>query len=298
MGLTGLSVPFVMPASAQTISVHESSETDDHAHHAPARHTGRRTGRIGSSSRHSGMATVRQSRSPALATIRTKHHSRKDVLGGYESLSVHTHHIVQGTQLVLGHKQLEQQVPGTNPLRTLAQMPGVQFQSDDPQGVDTYSTQLYMHGFVQNEIGMTLDGLPIGEPTFRNYNGLNPLQAISSENVERLEVTQSAGAESTASTNNLGGSINYVSSNPKNKMGGLVAQTFGSNALFHSFFRFDSGRLNESGTKFYVSYMRNQGDKWKGGGDQFMQQVNASWSSPSGSGARFPPSSTGTPSRW
>lgn len=42
------------------------------------------------------------------------------------------------------------------------------------------------------------------------------------------------------------------------------------------------GRLNESGTKFYVSYMRNQGDKWKGGGDQFMQQVNAKLVQPIG----------------
>ena len=281
MGLTGLSVPFVVPASAQTISPHESSETDHQTYHASSRHTGGKAGRARSPSPHPGTTATQQVRS-ASVTAKATHHPRKAVHGGYESLSVRTRHIVQGTQLVLGHKQLEQQVPGTNPLRTLAQMPGVQFQSDDPQGVDTYSTQLYMHGFVQNEIGMTLDGLPLGEPTFRNYNGLNPLQAISSENVERLEVTQSAGAESTASTNNLGGSINYVSSNPKNKTGGLVAQTFGSNALFHSFFRFDSGRLNESGTKFYVSYMRNQGDKWKGGGDQFMQQVNAKLVQPIG----------------
>lgn len=210
------------------------------------------------------------------------HRKKASLSGGSETLSIHTRHVAQGTALILGRKQLEQQVPGSNPLRTLAQMPGVQFQSDDPQGIDTYSTQVYMHGFIENEIGMTLDGMPLGEPTFRNYNGLNPLQAISSENVERLDVTQSAGAEGTASTNNLGGSINYISSTPSNHTGGTVAQTFGSNALFHSFFRVDSGQLNKSGTKFFVSYMRNQGEKWKGGGDQFMQQVNAKLVQPVG----------------
>ncbi|WP_230873342.1 TonB-dependent receptor plug domain-containing protein [Bombella sp. ESL0378] len=175
-GLTGLSVPFIVPVAAQTPSHHAT--TKKHLINTPQ---------------------------PLKTRAHTQHLARKSLSGGYETLSVHTRHLTQGTQLVLGHKQLEQQVPGTNPLRTLAQLPGVQFQSDDPQGIDTYSTQLYMHGFVQSEIGMTLDGLPLGEPTFRNYNGLNPLQAISSENVERLEVTQSAGAESTASTNNLGG---------------------------------------------------------------------------------------------
>ncbi|GBR46768.1 TonB-dependent receptor [Neokomagataea thailandica] len=192
-----------------------------------------------------------------------------------ESISVSTHHRAHGNQVTLSHHLLEQQVAGTNPLKTLAQIPGVQFQSDDPQGIDTYSVQLFVHGFVQNEIGMTLDGIPLGEPTFRNYNGLNPLQAVSSENVERIDVTQGAGAESAASTNNLGGSINYVVSRPHDHTGGTIAQTFGSNALYHSFFRFDSGRLNPTGTRFFVSYMRNQTGKWKGGGDQFMQQVNA-----------------------
>lgn len=199
-----------------------------------------------------------------------------------EDLAVRARHILRATHVELGKKVMEQQVPGTNPLKVLAQLPGVQFQSDDPQGLDTYAVQLYMHGFVQNEIGMTLDGIPLGEPTFRNYNGLNPLQAISSENVERLDVTQSAGAESTPSTNNLGGSINYVSTDPHDRTGGQVAQTFGSNAMFHSFFRFDSGKLNTSGTKFFVSYMRNDTDKWKGGGDQFMQQVNAKLVQPVG----------------
>jgi len=199
-----------------------------------------------------------------------------------ETLEVRSHHLLRGPQVTLSRKVMEQQVPGTNPLKVLAQLPGVQFQSDDPQGLDTYSTQLYMHGFVQNEIGMTLDGIPLGEPTFRNYNGLNPLQAISAENVERLDVTQSAGTEATASTNNLGGTINYVSTNPRDQTGGQINQTFGSNALFHSFFRFDSGRLNRTGTKFFVSYMRNDTDKWKGGGDQFMQQVNAKLVQPIG----------------
>ncbi|AHI25555.1 heme receptor [Komagataeibacter xylinus] len=192
-----------------------------------------------------------------------------------------------GTQISMGQQVLRTMVPGTNPLKALAQTPGVVFQSDDPQGVDTYSVNLYMHGFAQNEIGMTMDGIPLGEPVYRAYNGLNPVQAISSENVERLDVTQSAGAEGAASTNNLGGSINYVSSDPKDRMGGQAAQTFGSNKMYHTFFRFDSGALNKTGTKFYASYMRNETGKWKGGSDQFMQQVNAKIVQPIGQDSKI-----------
>lgn len=201
---------------------------------------------------------------------------------GSEHLSVRMRPLTHGTREVLSRRLLEQQVPGTNPLKALAQLPGIQFQSDDPQGLDSYANQVYMHGFMQNELGASLDGMPLGELGFRNYNGLSAVQAISSENIARVDVTQSAGAESTPSTNNLGGSIIYSSVLPTEKPGAVIAQSFGSNALYHSFFRFDSGRLNRTGSRFFVSYMRNDTDKWKGGGGQFMQQVNAGFLQPIG----------------
>ncbi|MCX2562225.1 TonB-dependent receptor [Acetobacter farinalis] len=204
-----------------------------------------------------------------------------------EDIAVSVRRRAHGTMITLGASAIARAVPGTNPLKVLAQQPGVMFQSDDPQGVDTWSTQIYMHGFLQNQISTTLDDMPLGELSYRNYNGLNPVQAISSENVGRLDVSTGAGAESVASTNNLGGSIAYHSSDPKEKMGGTLAQTFGSNALYHSFIRFDSGKLNHTGTKFYVSYMRNDTDKWKGGGNQFFQQVNAKLVQPVGDDSKI-----------
>ncbi|MDT8872883.1 hypothetical protein RAA17_21770 [Komagataeibacter rhaeticus] len=59
-------------------------------------------------------------------------------------------------------------------------------------------------------------------------------------------------------------------------------QTFGSNSTMHSFFRFDTGDMNKTGTRMFVSYMRNNAEKWKGGGNQFMQQVNAKLVQPIG----------------
>ncbi|MBB2203030.1 TonB-dependent receptor [Gluconacetobacter tumulisoli] len=165
--------------------------------------------------------------------------------------------------------------PGTSVLKALANVPGVVFQSDDPQGLDTGGVQLYMHGFAQNQIGFSLDGIPLGEPVYRNYNGLNTVEAISSENVGRMDVSQGSGALDMPSTNSLGGAFRLYSSDPKDKMGGTIAQMGGSNTTVHSFFRFDSGLLNPSGTKFFASYMRNDTDLWSWkGGDQFLQQVN------------------------
>ncbi|MBB2205794.1 TonB-dependent receptor domain-containing protein [Gluconacetobacter takamatsuzukensis] len=192
-----------------------------------------------------------------------------------------------GTTETVSAEMLANAVPGTNPQKILATLPGVMFQSDDPQGLDTWSTQFYMHGFLQNQIGMTLDGIPLGDQEFRSLNGLNTTAAISSENIGHVDVSASAGAESVASTSNLGGSLEYYSADPDHKRRLTTAQTFGSNAAFHTFLRADSGDLNPTGTRFYLSYMRNDTGKWKGGGNQFAQQVNAKFLQPIGNDSKI-----------
>ncbi|WP_349934688.1 TonB-dependent receptor plug domain-containing protein [Acetobacter sp. A11-2] len=143
------------------------------------------------------------------------------------------------------------------------------------QGLNLWGQSFLMHGFDQSQIGMTLDGMPLGGQLWSNSNGLSPSAAISSENISRLDVSASAGSEGAASISNLGGTVQFVSRDPSHKAGGTVRQTFGSNSMFHTFVRADSGDLNKQGTRFYVSYMRNDTDKWRGGQNQFMQQVNA-----------------------
>ncbi|OUI87539.1 TonB-dependent receptor [Acetobacter tropicalis] len=204
-----------------------------------------------------------------------------------EQFSVSGKRLVRGAVETVSQKLLSQAPAGTNPMKVLATLPGVMFQSDDPQGLNTWSVQIFMHGFQAQELGMTLDGMPLGELAYRNYNGLNPVMAISSENVERVNVSQSAGAEDVASTNNLGGTLAYISSDPHEKTGGTIRQGFGSYNNFHTFIRMDSGDLNRSGSKFYMSYMRNDGQLWKGYGNQFNQQVNAKFVQPIGNDSKI-----------
>ncbi|MFT8614132.1 MAG: TonB-dependent receptor plug domain-containing protein, partial [Gluconobacter oxydans] len=217
-------------------------------------------------------ATAAHKNTPRVATPKHRH-TGPYVSKSAESMAVVARHPPRGTVETVSQKMLAEAPAGTNPMKVIAQLPGIVFQSGDAQGLDTWSAQIFMHGFQQQEIGMTLDGMPLGEMTYRNYNGLNPIMAISSENVARIDVSQSAGAESMAASNNLGGGLSYVSMTPSDKMGGTAAAGFGSYSTYHTFLRFESGKLNSSGTKFYTSYMRNDSGMWKGYGEQFMQQV-------------------------
>lgn len=179
-------------------------------------------------------------------------------------------------------KQLKEAAPGTSALKVLSQLPGVNYQSADPFGAYEWSSSLYIRGFAQSQLGFTLDDIPLGDQQFDNYNGLSITRAIITDNVARADVSQGAGSLDIASTSNLGGAIQFTSSDPLDRRGGQLEQTFGSNSTFRTFVRLDSGALNPTGTKFYVSYARVDLDKWKGGGGNDSDQVNAKLVQPVG----------------
>lgn len=169
---------------------------------------------------------------------------------------------------------LEKAVPGTSPLKVLEKLPGVNFQSADVFGSYEWSTRFSVRGFNQSYMGFTLDDVPLGDMSYGNNNGLHISRAISSENIGRVTLSQGAGALGTASTSNLGGTVQFVSIDPEDKMGAYGAQTVGSDSTYRTFARFDTGRL-DSGTKAYFSVTRQRADKWKGVGPQDQDQFNS-----------------------
>ncbi|KAF3996710.1 TonB-dependent receptor [Glaciimonas immobilis] len=169
---------------------------------------------------------------------------------------------------------LAKALPGTSPLKTLEKLPGVNFESADPFGAYEWSTRFSVRGFTQSQMGFTLDGVPLGDMSYGNNNGLHISRAISSENIGRVTLSQGAGAVGTASTSNLGGTVQFVSIDPGDQLGVTAAQTFGSNNTYRTFARLDTGLLS-SGTKAYVSVTRQRAEKWKGAGSQDQDQFNS-----------------------
>jgi iron complex outermembrane receptor protein len=181
----------------------------------------------------------------------------------------------QGRQVQnITRKDLEQATPGTSPLKTLEKLPGVSFQSADPFGAYEWSTHIAIRGFSQNQLGYTLDDIPLGDMSYRNHNGLHISRAISAENIGNVTVSQGTGALGTASTSNLGGTISFTTRGPSDIAGATLAQTLGQDSTSRTFARFDTGLL-DTGTKAYVSLTRQRADKWKGDGGQDQDQFNS-----------------------
>lgn len=150
--------------------------------------------------------------------------------------------------------------PGTSVQKVLNRLPGVNAQSVDALGSNEQSMSLSLRGFNTTRLGYTLDGMPLGDGAYNNYNGLSISRALISENLDVVELAQGIGNISTPSTSNLGGTVAYTSSAPSKTLGVKVGQSFGSDDNRRSFARFDSGEYG--GFSMYVSGMYATSDLW------------------------------------
>ncbi|MFZ1084953.1 MAG: TonB-dependent receptor [Terracidiphilus sp.] len=159
---------------------------------------------------------------------------------------------------------LLEEAPGTSPIKSIAEMPSVNFQAADPYGSYEWAVRISLRGFNQNQLGFTLDDIPLGDMSYGNWNGLHISRAITDENVGRIVISQGTGGLETASTSNLGGTLQFYSADPSDKRSVTVNQTVGSWDAYRTFVKFESGLIGH--TKFYLTGAYNLTDKWRGHG--------------------------------
>lgn len=112
---------------------------------------------------------------------------------------------------------LRRNAPGTSALKVIERLPGVNMQSVDGFGMYEWSNRITMRGFQTGQIGQTMDGVPLGDMSYGNWNGLGVGRAVDAANLESAAVTQGTGALGTASANNLGGVVQYATAEPAAK---------------------------------------------------------------------------------
>lgn len=163
--------------------------------------------------------------------------------------------------------------PGTNALKAIEKLPSVNFQSADPFGNYEWSQRVTIRSFNQNQLGFTFDGIPLGDMSYGNHNGLHITRAISSENIGSVRVSQGAGSLGTQSTGNLGGTVETFSMDPVDALAAQGNLTYGSDETWRAFARINMGSVD--GIAGYVSYAYGSTDKYKGQGTQDQHMANA-----------------------
>jgi iron complex outermembrane receptor protein len=150
--------------------------------------------------------------------------------------------------------------PGTSLQKVLNYLPGVNAQSVDAMGLNEQSMTMSLRGFSSTQLGYTLDGMPLGDGSYNNYNGLSISRALIPENFGGAELAEGIGNLGTPSTSDLGGTVAYTSNNPDKTMGARVAQTMGSDMTHRTYARFDTGDYH--GFSMYLSGARTSEDLW------------------------------------
>lgn len=168
--------------------------------------------------------------------------------------------------------------PGTSVQKALNFLPGVMAQSIDALGVNEQSLSLQVRGFNTTHLGYSLDGMPLGDGAYNNYNGLTISRALISENLARADLATGIAGLAIPSTSNLGGALTYVSSDPKQEAVFAISQTLGSQSSVRTFARIDTGE--HGGFSAYLSghYVQqdlfvNQGAYKRSTGKQFNGKV-------------------------
>lgn len=170
--------------------------------------------------------------------------------------------------------------PGSSPLRAIEKLPSVNVQSADPFGSYEWSSRVTIRGFNQNQLGFNLDGIPLGDMTYGNNNGLHISRAVSSDNIGRTTVSQGSGSITTQSTNNLGGTLEFFTADPNALPALTLAGTYGSSETARGFARVRFGK--DDGVRGYASAQLISANKWKGEGQQQQFMVNAKLVAPLG----------------
>lgn len=172
--------------------------------------------------------------------------------------------------------EIQKILPGVSPLKAIETLPGVLYVTADPWGNNEQNAQIFIHGFNFQQLGYTMDGIPLGDQNYGNYNGLSPQRAVISENVGRVIVTTGAGDLGTPSTSNLGGTIETFSAEPAREIGAQVSQTVGSYNTSRAYIRLDSGKFGPGGeNSAYISGIYQNQRAWDFNGYQRGWQGNA-----------------------
>lgn len=140
------------------------------------------------------------------------------------------------------------------------ELPGVFVAEGDAFGSSDWATSISIRGFSQ--VGTTIDGLPNGGSGYGGGSKAN--RYIDVLDLKTVEVSQGTADISSRSNEALGGTLNYVTSDPEDEMRVRLSGAAGDYGAQKYYARLDTGEI-APGTRAYVSASHAKVHDWIGG---------------------------------
>ena len=160
--------------------------------------------------------------------------------------------------------------PVQNAIDLIDTLPGVSVNQGDAFGFDDWSTTLSVRGYQSNldqqQVGMTIDGMPNGDSAYGG--GAKANRFVDTMNIATVEVSQGTADIATRSNEALGGTINFVTSDPTEEMRVRLSGSFGDAKAQRYYGRFDTGLLLDGKARAWISASHQRASDWMDGAAQ------------------------------
>lgn len=183
---------------------------------------------------------------------------------------------------VITQELITTQAAGQTVLNTINLIPGVNFTNSDAYG--SSGGNIRIRGFDGNRISLTFDGFPLNDSG--NY-AIYSNQQLDPELIEQVNVNLGTTDVDSPTASAAGGTVNYRTINGGEEVEGLTSVSVGKNDYTRVFGFFNTGALNDSGTRLWVAASTARNDKFKGPGRIEKQQYNARLYQPLGDNGDF-----------
>ncbi|MDE0452664.1 MAG: TonB-dependent receptor [Gammaproteobacteria bacterium] len=160
----------------------------------------------------------------------------------------------------VGKEDVRQRPAGSEITQSLVKVPGVQVSTGDSRG-GSFSFELYLRGLNDQQIGLSVDGVPTGDARFNG--GSPPNRFVDGFNVSQIVVSQSSGEIGSPSRSALGGFIDFVTDAPAQDFGLNLEAGVGSEQYGRYAVRIDTGEIAD-GLSAYASYSYQANDIFAG----------------------------------
>ena len=165
---------------------------------------------------------------------------------------------------------IEKQGGSVTAFQMIQNLPGVS--TFDQDGTGLFGGTLRVRGYNSNQMGLTLDGVPLNDSL--NYT-INIQEFADPENTCEVFLTQGSTDIDAPHVGASGGNIGITTCDPKDTLGGKFLFAAGSNSYRKEFLRFDSGKFANDRAKFFISVSQAGADKFKGDGSADRQHIDA-----------------------
>src|ERR1700738_896492 len=125
------------------------------------------TASLGRTLKHALMITTAMGALPLAAQTL----SPSDNGGNVESVIVSSDRESTHSAVQINNVQAQKILPGISPLKAIETLPGVVYETADPWGNNEQNESLVVHGLTTQQLGYTMDGVPLGDQQYGNYNG-------------------------------------------------------------------------------------------------------------------------------